>query len=123
MLTKLPLLSKDLKHIVEGGKAFSSGSSSAREIIAKYHNTRSTVEGMVSTGLEKQEEGEDEDDESSCSSSELFELENLDMKNMDVYQKELPVYESSHFMTNKSIAEVFIFFIINAIPPVSLHVI
>lgn len=98
---KLSLLSKELQfHILEEGWH----AAAAKDIIRKYQNTKSIIEAVVK-GLEKQDEEEDDDDVS-CSSSDLFELENLseiDM-NMSVYQKELPVYETTHLETNKAIA-------------------
>ena len=69
------------------------------------------MEVVVIKGLDKQDEEEEDDDDVSCPSFDLFELANLseiDM-NMSVYQKELPVYETTHLETNKAITRGLIF--------------
>lgn len=100
---KLSLLSKELQfHILEEDWH----AAAAKDIITKYQKAKSIMEAVVIKGLDKQDEEEEDDDDVSCSSSDLFELENLaeiDM-NMSVYQKELPVYETTHLETNKAIA-------------------
>ena len=60
---------------------------------------------------DEDEEDDDEDDEeddedavSSCSSSDLFELDNLSSIGIQRYREELPVYETTHFTTNQAIA-------------------
>lgn len=102
---ELPLLSKKLKHQSldkDSGHAVPT----ARNVIAKHQKTNSIVEVAAIGDLDKEDEDGEKDDNVSCSSSDLFELENLaeiDM-NMSVYQKELPVYETTHLETNKAIA-------------------
>jgi hypothetical protein len=102
---KLPLLSKELRfHMLEEDWH----AAAAKDIISKYQKANNIMEAVVIRSLDKQDEEEEEedDDDASCSSSDLFELENLaeiDM-NMSVYQKELPVYETTHLETNKAIA-------------------
>ncbi|KAJ1401040.1 hypothetical protein SESBI_29050 [Sesbania bispinosa] len=54
------------------------------------------------------EEEEDDDDAASCSSSDLFELDNLSAIGIERYREELPVYETTHFNTNRAIANGFI---------------
>lgn len=51
---------------------------------------------------------EDDDDAASCSSSDLFELDNLSAIGIERYREELPVYETTHFNTNRAIANGFI---------------
>lgn len=101
---KLPILGKKSKY--RGlEKDSHAAAAAAKDIIAKYQKADSILKAVVITNLEKEEDGEDDDD-ASCSSSDLFELENLagiDMNNM--YQKELPVYETTHLETNKAIAK------------------
>ncbi|KAA0059409.1 hypothetical protein IC582_002695 [Cucumis melo] len=53
---------------------------------------------------EEEDEDEDEDDAVSCSSSDLFELDNLSSIGIERYREELPVYETTHFNTNQAIA-------------------
>lgn len=53
---------------------------------------------------EDDEEEEDDDDAVSCSSSDLFELDNLSSIGIERYRQELPVYETTHFSTNQAIA-------------------
>ncbi|GAU28788.1 hypothetical protein TSUD_357740 [Trifolium subterraneum] len=52
---------------------------------------------------------EDEDDDgASCSSSDLFELDNLSVIGIERYREELPVYETTHFNPNRVIGNGFI---------------
>ncbi|XP_027336274.1 protein BIG GRAIN 1-like B [Abrus precatorius] len=51
---------------------------------------------------------DDDDDVASCSSSDLFELDNLSAIGIERYREELPVYETTHFNTNRAIANGFI---------------
>jgi len=51
-----------------------------------------------------QEDSDDDDDAASCSSSDLFELDNLSAIGIERYREELPVYETTHFHTNRAIA-------------------
>lgn len=47
----------------------------------------------------------EDDDAASCSSSDLFELENLSgIGNIERFREELPVYETTHYNTNRAIA-------------------
>ncbi|XP_038903204.1 protein BIG GRAIN 1-like B [Benincasa hispida] len=50
------------------------------------------------------DEDDDDDDALSCSSSDLFELDNLSVIGIERYREELPVYETTHFNTNCAIA-------------------
>lgn len=54
-------------------------------------------------GFQNDDEDEDDDDAASYSSSDLFELDNFER-----YREELPVYETTHFNTNRAIANGFI---------------
>ncbi|BAT98324.1 hypothetical protein LR48_Vigan192s002100 [Vigna angularis] len=54
------------------------------------------------------EDEDDDDDVASCSSSDLFELDNLSAIGIERYREELPVYETTHFNTNRAIANGFI---------------
>lgn len=69
---------------------------------------------LLKTKMKKEKEfemkygDEDEDDGVSCSSSDLFELDNLSSIGIQRYREELPVYETTHFDTNRAIAKGFI---------------
>ncbi|CAN6478309.1 unnamed protein product [Victoria cruziana] len=73
-----------------------------RDLIADYQMKSTAAAGFLfdlspSTKLEVEEEdGDEDDDATSCSSSDLFELENL---------TELPVYETTNLETNRAIAK------------------
>ncbi|XP_022980659.1 protein BIG GRAIN 1-like B [Cucurbita maxima] len=60
--------------------------------------------GKLETEEMKTEEDDEDDDRLSCSSSDLFELDNLSAIGMERYRDELPVYETTHFNTNCAIA-------------------
>jgi hypothetical protein len=51
---------------------------------------------------------DDEDDGASCSSSDLFELDNLSVIGIERYREELPVYETTHFNPNRVMSNGFI---------------
>lgn len=104
---KLPLLSKKFKYRSVEKDRHAVAAAAAKDILAKYQKTNSIMKAVVITDLDKQDEDDEEDDDdASCSSSDLFELENLAGINMNnVYQKELPVYETTHLETNKAIAK------------------
>ncbi|PON96218.1 SKI/DACH domain protein [Trema orientale] len=51
-----------------------------------------------------EDDDDDDDDAASCSSSDLFELDNLSAIGIERYREELPVYETTHFDTNRAIA-------------------
>ncbi|KAG7013996.1 Protein BIG GRAIN 1-like A, partial [Cucurbita argyrosperma subsp. argyrosperma] len=51
------------------------------------------------------EDEDDDEDAASCSSSDLFELDNLSSIGIERYREELPVYETTHFSTNQAIAD------------------
>ncbi|KAI4329142.1 hypothetical protein L6164_021438 [Bauhinia variegata] len=51
---------------------------------------------------------DEEDDAASCTSSDLFELDNLSAIGIERYREELPVYETTHLDTNRAIANGFI---------------
>ena len=65
------------------------------------------TEDMMKMNYEDEEEDDDEDDDDalSCSSSDLFELDNLSVIGIERYREELPVYETTHFKTNCAIAK------------------
>ncbi|KAL6000669.1 hypothetical protein ACLOJK_006395 [Asimina triloba] len=66
------------------------------EVIRAVHHSHEHVDD--------DEEDDDDDDAGSCSSSDLFELENLTAIGMERYREELPVYETTHLGTNRAIA-------------------
>ncbi|XP_074323508.1 protein BIG GRAIN 1-like B [Apium graveolens] len=50
-----------------------------------------------------------EDDIASCSSSDLFELDNIGAAGIGLYAEELPVYGTTNLKTNKAIAKGYVF--------------
>ncbi|KAG5021557.1 hypothetical protein JHK82_017460 [Glycine max] len=79
----------------------------ARDLLKNYQK-KSEVEFDDVMHYEDEEEEEDDDDVASCSSSDLFELDNLSAIGIERYREELPVYETTHFNTNRAIANGFI---------------
>ncbi|KAL9304304.1 hypothetical protein ACSQ67_021567 [Phaseolus vulgaris] len=79
----------------------------ARDLLKNYQK-KSEVEFDAVMHYEDEEEEEDDDDVASCSSSDLFELDNLSAIGIERYREELPVYETTHFNTNRAIANGFI---------------
>ncbi|KAL2336464.1 hypothetical protein Fmac_010910 [Flemingia macrophylla] len=77
----------------------------ARDFLKKYQK-KSKVEFDDIMHYEVEED--DDDDVASCSSSDLFELDNLSAIGIERYREELPVYETTHFNTNRAIANGFI---------------
>ncbi|XP_058227275.1 protein BIG GRAIN 1-like A [Rhododendron vialii] len=78
----------------------------ARDLLKNYQkkvesefNTRNVEEFGI------YDEDEDDDDGASCASSDLFELDNLSAIGIERYREELPVYETTHFDTNRAIAK------------------
>ncbi|KAF7843576.1 protein BIG GRAIN 1-like B [Senna tora] len=85
----------------------------ARDLLKNYQrkreeNSNKDLEMMMHYNEEEEEEEDENDDASSCSSSDLFELDNLSsIGNIERYREELPVYETTHFNTNRAIANGF----------------
>ncbi|KAK7389655.1 hypothetical protein VNO78_24878 [Psophocarpus tetragonolobus] len=79
----------------------------ARDLLKNYQK-KSQVEFDDVMHYEDEEEEDDDDDVASCSSSDLFELDNLSAIGIERYREELPVYETTHFNTNRAIANGFI---------------
>ncbi|RDX84712.1 Protein BIG GRAIN 1-like A, partial [Mucuna pruriens] len=78
----------------------------ARDLLKNYQK-KSEVE--FDDVMHYEDEVEDDDDDvASCSSSDLFELDNLSAIGIERYREELPVYETTHFNTNRAIANGFI---------------
>ncbi|GMI97907.1 hypothetical protein HRI_003460000 [Hibiscus trionum] len=81
----------------------------AREFLKEYHLSQKKNE-LISRDsrrnyvLNHEEEDEEDDEVSSCSSSDLFELDHLVLLGNHRYEEELPVYETTHVETNRAIA-------------------
>ncbi|XP_061355891.1 protein BIG GRAIN 1-like A [Gastrolobium bilobum] len=58
----------------------------------------------VNYNEDEEEEEEDDDDATSYASSDLFELDHLAVLGNSRYCEELPVYETTHYSTNRAIA-------------------
>ncbi|CAK9310599.1 unnamed protein product [Citrullus colocynthis] len=82
----------------------------ASEDLMNMHSYQKKINGNVYINREEdedeeeEEEDDDEEDAVSCSSSDLFELDNLSSIGIERYREELPVYETTHFNTNQAIA-------------------
>ncbi|XP_041001438.1 protein BIG GRAIN 1-like A [Juglans microcarpa x Juglans regia] len=77
-------------------------------LFKNYHKEKQNMD-MREVVLQDHDNGdsseeEDDDDAASCSSSDLFELDNLSGIGIERYREELPVYETTHFDTNRAIA-------------------
>ncbi|AES73443.1 hypothetical protein MtrunA17_Chr3g0136111 [Medicago truncatula] len=70
----------------------------AREFLREYHLNHKILRDF---SMKKNEEVDD--DVSSCSSSDLFELDHLDVMGNDRYCEDLPVFETTHVSTNRAI--------------------
>ncbi|PPD99245.1 hypothetical protein GOBAR_DD03737 [Gossypium barbadense] len=77
----------------------------AREFLKEYHLNQKK-NNLISR--DSRRDCEDEDDASSCSSSDLFELDHLVLLGNHRYEEELPVYETTHVQTNRAIANGFL---------------
>lgn len=77
----------------------------ARDLLKEYQKKNEVEFDDV---MHYEDEEEDDDDVASCSSSDLFELDNLSAIGIERYREELPVYETTHFNTNRAIANGFI---------------
>ncbi|KAK2965600.1 hypothetical protein RJ640_008441 [Escallonia rubra] len=81
----------------------------ARDLLRNYQRK---VECETNTRnarhIDADEEEDEDEDAASCASSDLFELDNLSAIGIERYREELPVYETTHFDTNRAIANGFI---------------
>ncbi|CAL9218921.1 unnamed protein product [Arabidopsis halleri] len=69
----------------------------AKELLRTYQKKNKDV-------VEISGEDDDDDDALSCTSSDLFELDNLSAIGIDRYREELPVYETTRLNTNRIIS-------------------
>ncbi|KAK4269093.1 hypothetical protein QN277_022297 [Acacia crassicarpa] len=77
----------------------------ARDLLRNYQKKKKEDINKFGEMMHYEEEDVVDDDAASCSSSDLFELENLSgIGNIERYREELPVYETTHFNTNRAIA-------------------
>ncbi|XP_068662052.1 protein BIG GRAIN 1-like A [Aristolochia californica] len=91
-----PFLGEELKfHPMEKNKR-------VEEAAKKLLNGYQTKGDILMRDL--QSDDDDDDDAASDSSSDLFELENLTAIGIERYREELPVYETTHLVTNRAIA-------------------
>ncbi|XP_077234634.1 protein BIG GRAIN 1-like A [Tasmannia lanceolata] len=93
------LLGEELKfHLMEKNKRVEAAT---KDLLKGYQN-KDFLEEMLRKNHEVYDE--EDDDAASCSSSDLFELENLAAIGIERYREELPVYETTHLNTNRAIA-------------------
>lgn len=74
----------------------------AREFLKDYHQNQKKNDVIMRDVRVNYDD--DDDDAASCSSSDLFELDHLNVIGNDRYCEELPVYETTHVGTNRAIA-------------------
>ncbi|XP_044472378.1 protein BIG GRAIN 1-like B [Mangifera indica] len=77
-----------------------------KDLKKKKKKKKKGVNEFVSGGFMDEDEDEDDEDALSCSSSDLFELN--DLIGIGRYREELPVYETTDLKTNQAIANGFI---------------
>ncbi|XAR49900.1 hypothetical protein NMG60_11004078 [Bertholletia excelsa] len=80
----------------------------ARNLLKQYEKKVDSDFGMQDVRQNDEGESEDddyEDDAASCTSSDLFELDNLSVIGIERYCEELPVYETTNLDTNRAIAD------------------
>ncbi|XP_061374978.1 protein BIG GRAIN 1-like B [Gastrolobium bilobum] len=75
----------------------------AREFLKEYHRNQKKSD-LILKDIPMSTNEEDEDDTASYSSEDLFELDHLTVMGNNRYFEELPVYETTHFSTNRAIA-------------------
>ncbi|KAK9282251.1 hypothetical protein L1049_005165 [Liquidambar formosana] len=75
-----------------------------RDLLKNYQRNDDFDMKDVHNDDEVSENDDYDDDAGSCSSSDLFELDNLSAIGIDRYREELPVYETTHLDTNRAIA-------------------
>ncbi|MED6216770.1 hypothetical protein PIB30_011099, partial [Stylosanthes scabra] len=68
----------------------------ARDLLKNYHMKKKKHDDDVMRYELEEDDDDDEDDDASCSSSDLFELDNLSAIGIERYREELPVYETTH---------------------------
>ncbi|XP_010501090.1 PREDICTED: protein BIG GRAIN 1-like B [Camelina sativa] len=78
----------------------------AKELLRTYQKSNKDVVKISGDDVdEEEEEDEDDDDDAlSCTSSDLFELDNLSAIGIDRYREELPVYETTRLNTNRIVS-------------------
>ncbi|OVA08914.1 hypothetical protein BVC80_901g39 [Macleaya cordata] len=99
------MINEELKfHIMEKNRRVEEA---ARDLLKGYQKKKIDYEmrDVVNVNYEDDEEEDDDDDAASDSSSDLFELDHLaTIGGIERYREELPVYETTHFDTNRAIA-------------------
>ncbi|KAG8375727.1 hypothetical protein BUALT_Bualt10G0130500 [Buddleja alternifolia] len=76
----------------------------AQNVLKGYNNQRCVDDVSIFRKIRDEDEDEDDDDGMSDSSSDLFELDHLALFGNNRFYEELPVYETTHFETNRTIA-------------------
>ncbi|KAE8696374.1 dentin sialophosphoprotein-like [Hibiscus syriacus] len=98
-----PVTSKEIEYrFIEENRRVAEA---ARELLNSYR--KQTIEEFDMRGATAVGGGDEdgEDDAASYASSDLFELDNLSAIGNERYLEELPVYETTHFDTNRAIAK------------------
>ncbi|KAK8664439.1 hypothetical protein V6N13_084230 [Hibiscus sabdariffa] len=94
-----PVMNKEIEyHIIEENRRVAKA---ARELLNRYQKQKIKEFDM----RDIDNDDDDNDDAASYASSDLFELDNLSAIGNGRYLEELPVYETTHFDTNRAIAK------------------
>lgn len=97
-----PLIGEELKfHLMEKSKRVEEA---AKDLLKGYQKKQDFLGEVMKEVHDEDDDDDDNEDAASCSSSDLFELENLAAIGMERYRDELPVYETTHLNTNRAIA-------------------
>ncbi|XP_038885593.1 protein BIG GRAIN 1-like A [Benincasa hispida] len=89
------------------------GKSEEKELKSQFTETSRKVEAAarelliknLNCNINDNDDNDGDDDNASCSSSDLFELEHLEMIGQRRYSQELPVYETTHVEKNRAISK------------------
>ncbi|KAE8667160.1 dentin sialophosphoprotein-like [Hibiscus syriacus] len=93
-----PLMNKEIEYrIIEENCRVAEA---ARELLNSYRKQKNEEFYIINI-----DEDNDDDDAASYASSDLFELDNLYAIGNERYLEELPVYETTHFDTNRAMAK------------------
>lgn len=76
----------------------------AKELLRTYQKNNKEVVKISGEEEEEEDEEDNDDDALSCTSSDLFELDNLSAIGIERYREELPVYETTRLNTNRIIS-------------------
>lgn len=83
----------------------SEGKELKSQLAEKSRKVEAAARELLIKNLNGNNNDDDDDDNASCSSSDLFELDHLEMIGQRRYSQELPVYETTHVEKNRAISK------------------